>query len=125
MNFIEINNLWKNIFEIHNVLEEKSLVINVIMVVIFSFLCWILSIFTKNYSWTDRIWSFSPFICTWIFFYFSPSIRTIICTILPTLWGIRLTFNFYRKGGYNIKNEDYRWSEVKVIKLFLLYKKLN
>ncbi len=32
---------------------------------------------------------------------------------LVTIWGLRLTYNFYRKGGYNIipwkGEEDYRW----------------
>jgi steroid 5-alpha reductase family enzyme len=32
---------------------------------------------------------------------------------LVTIWGLRLSFNFYRKGGYNIipwkGEEDYRW----------------
>ena len=26
-----------------------------------------------------------------------------------TLWGLRLTYNFYRKGGYDLSEEDYRW----------------
>lgn len=38
-------------------------------------------------------------------------------TILTTLWGIRLTFNFYRRGGYGwppwIGEEDYRWAFVR------------
>lgn len=25
------------------------------------------------------------------------------------LWGVRLTYNFYRKGGYTSAGEDYRW----------------
>jgi steroid 5-alpha reductase family enzyme len=33
--------------------------------------------------------------------------------ILVTIWGFRLSYNFYRKGGYNIipwkGDEDYRW----------------
>jgi len=32
----------------------------------------------------------------------------LVATILVTLWGIRLTFNFARRGGYT-KTEDYRW----------------
>ena len=31
---------------------------------------------------------------------------------LSTLWGIRLTFNFWIKGGYS-GGEDYRWKEVR------------
>ena len=33
---------------------------------------------------------------------------------LITIWGLRLTYNFHRRGGYHIKfwqgEEDYRWS---------------
>ena len=32
---------------------------------------------------------------------------------VATLWGIRLTANFYRKGGYSAGEEDYRWAEVR------------
>jgi steroid 5-alpha reductase family enzyme len=30
-----------------------------------------------------------------------------------TCWGLRLTYNFYRKGGYDGKTEDYRWVYVR------------
>ena len=30
-------------------------------------------------------------------------------TVLATLWGIRLTFNYALKGGYWVGGEDYRW----------------
>jgi len=29
--------------------------------------------------------------------------------VLTTAWGLRLTFNFARKGGYSSGGEDYRW----------------
>lgn len=54
----------------------------------------------------------------WIFnlhYYYIYSIfhkRTLLVTILSTIWGIRLTYNFWRRGGYGtfIKHEeDYRW----------------
>ena len=37
--------------------------------------------------------------------------------LLSTLWGLRLTYNFWRKGGYSSGGEDYRWP--------VLRKKLN
>ena len=41
------------------------------------------------------------------------SSRITIMALLVTLWGIRLTLNFARKGAYSIKfwsgKEDYRW----------------
>jgi len=35
--------------------------------------------------------------------------RLVLTTALPYVWGVRLTYNFYRKGGYNLSSEDYRW----------------
>lgn len=32
-----------------------------------------------------------------------------IATALIFVWATRLTFNFYRKGGYAFESEDYRW----------------
>jgi steroid 5-alpha reductase family enzyme len=29
------------------------------------------------------------------------------------MWGVRLTLNFHRKGGYSPSAEDYRWAYVK------------
>jgi len=40
-----------------------------------------------------------------------------VMAVLATLWGIRLTFNFARKGAYSLKfwegEEDYRWAIVR------------
>jgi steroid 5-alpha reductase family enzyme len=35
--------------------------------------------------------------------------RVNLVTALATAWGVRLTFNFARKGGYRKGGEDYRW----------------
>jgi steroid 5-alpha reductase family enzyme len=41
---------------------------------------------------------------------------------LVTIWGIRLTYNFHRRGGYKLKfwegEEDYRWSILRQKKEF-------
>ena len=29
------------------------------------------------------------------------------------VWSIRLTFNYWRRGGYQIGSEDYRWELIK------------
>ena len=29
------------------------------------------------------------------------------------MWGVRLSFNFYRRGGYRLEGEDYRWQYVR------------
>ena len=36
--------------------------------------------------------------------------RLVLMAVLVTLWGIRLTLNFARKGGYRPGGEDYRWA---------------
>jgi len=43
----------------------------------------------------------------------SSIIRLIIISAFITMWGCRLTYNFWRKGGYQRGSEDYRWVHVK------------
>jgi steroid 5-alpha reductase family enzyme len=72
---------------------------------------WVVSIATREYSWVDRIWSIAPVAYVWVFAVaggFDP--RLVLMAGLVILWGIRLTFNFARKGGYRPGGEDYRWA---------------
>jgi steroid 5-alpha reductase family enzyme len=72
---------------------------------------WVLSLITGEHSWVDRIWSIIPLVYVWIFAgaaQFS-DVRLNVMAALVTLWGLRLTFNFARKGGYRPGGEDYRW----------------
>jgi len=77
-------------------------------------LCWILSIVTKEYSWVDRLWSIAPVLYAVHFAHFAryQDARLNLMAILVTLWGVRLTYNFARKGGYQRGGEDYRWEEI-------------
>ncbi|KAD4059799.1 DUF1295 domain-containing protein [Arthrobacter yangruifuii] len=71
---------------------------------------WLLSLATREYSWTDRIWSLAPLAYLWVFAAASGGDpRVVLMAVLVTLWGARLTFNFARKGGYAPGGEDYRW----------------
>ncbi|MEZ4949664.1 MAG: DUF1295 domain-containing protein [Saprospiraceae bacterium] len=77
--------------------------------------CFILSELTKNYSQVDKIWSIVPIVYTWFFAVasgFEP--RLVLMASLVSIWGIRLTYNFSRRGGYSWKfwegEEDYRWA---------------
>ena len=72
--------------------------------------CFLFGLVTGDNSWVDRLWSILPplygiFYCvrSW------PDMRSAILCILVSLWGIRLTCNFARKGGYT-GEEDYRWA---------------
>lgn len=74
-------------------------------------LCWVLSLVTGEHSWVDRLWSVLPPAYLWWFAYrgdFDP--RTTTMAVLGTAWGVRLTYNFARKGGYAPGGEDYRWA---------------
>jgi len=75
-------------------------------------LTWLTSIITKEYSWVDRIWSIIPAVYLWVFSYGASfnDPRVNLMAVLVTLWAIRLTFNFARKGGYAPGGEDYRWA---------------
>ena len=73
----------------------------------------IVSELTRNYSQVDKLWSLMPIAYSWITVSLFPSPRLLIMASLVTFWGIRLSYNFYRKGGYSIipwkGEEDYRW----------------
>jgi steroid 5-alpha reductase family enzyme len=81
---------------------------------------------TNDYSWVDRFWSITPIIYVWILLCSGkPGLRLIVASVLVTLWGLRLTYNFARKGGYSGK-EDYRWGELrKIIKSKTLWALFN
>lgn len=83
-----------------------TLLILTASLVVCSFLFGLIS---KDYSWVDRMWSTAPIFYAWTYAvkgWFDP--RLFIAAVLVTLWGIRLTYNFARKGGYT-GMEDYRW----------------
>ena len=48
--------------------------------------------------------------------------RLVVMAVLATLWGLRLTFNFARKGAYRLKfwegEDDYRWKVLRSMPLF-------
>lgn len=77
--------------------------------------CFVVGEITHNNSQMDKLWSILPIAYTWIVAVkgdFKP--RLVLFAVVATLWGIRLTFNFARKGAYKLKfwegEEDYRWS---------------
>ncbi|MEC5184644.1 steroid 5-alpha reductase family enzyme [Cryobacterium sp. MP_3.1] len=73
---------------------------------------WLLSVLTREYSWVDRAWSVLPPVYLWVFAVAGglTDPRLVVMAVLGTLWGLRLTFNFARKGGYRPGGEDYRWA---------------
>lgn len=77
-------------------------------------LCWLLSVVTKEYGWIDRLWSVAP-VGYAIYFLVEGrfGLRVAVMTVLVALWGARLTYNFWRKGGYRLGGEDYRWKHIR------------
>jgi len=77
---------------------------------------WLSSVITGKCTQIDRLWSIMPplYACLVAL---HPSARgdsrLLVMAVLPTLWGIRLTYNFWRKGGYKPGEEDYRWAVVR------------
>ena len=71
---------------------------------------WTASLISGDTSWVDRMWSLLPEVYIWIFAAHAhfTNARLTTMAVLATLWGVRLTYNFARKGGYS-GVEDYRW----------------
>jgi steroid 5-alpha reductase family enzyme len=87
----------------------------VIIYLIAAILCFIVSTLSHNYSQVDKLWSIIPILYAWVVAWgtgFEP--RILLMAILVSVWGIRLTYNFSRRGGYSIRfwtgEEDYRWA---------------
>jgi steroid 5-alpha reductase family enzyme len=60
------------------------------------------------------MWSIVPVIYVWVFAAYAhlDNPRLDVMAALVTGWGVRLTFNFARKGGYS-GVEDYRWAVIR------------
>jgi steroid 5-alpha reductase family enzyme len=87
------------------------LVVCLVVCAVFTVGTWLASVLTREYSWVDRIWSVAPVVYVWTFAVAGAfDARLVLMAVLVTLWGIRLTFNFARKGGYRPGGEDYRWA---------------
>lgn len=76
--------------------------------------CFVVGEISGNTSQTDKLWSIVPIGYVWYMTCADgmPE-KMVLMSILVTLWGIRLTYNFGRRGGYSWKfwagEEDYRW----------------
>ncbi len=83
----------------------------VIGVILYSF---IVGEISGNNSQTDKLWSVVPIYYVWHMTWMAgfPD-KMVLLSILVSIWGARLTYNFGRRGGYSLKfwdgDEDYRW----------------
>src|ERR1035437_776938 len=90
----------------------------IIIMISTALVCFLVGELTHNYSQVDKVWSLMPIVYSWVTFSaYHLSSRILLMTLLVTFWGIRLSYNFYRKGGYNILpwkgEENYRWGVVR------------
>ncbi|KAI0648906.1 DUF1295-domain-containing protein [Trametes meyenii] len=99
---------------------------------------WILSLVTGNVSQVDRVWTFLPTIYTAYFAllplwpnkphgFFWPYVpeavhpdlvanyspRALLMFGLVFIWMCRLSYNTWRRGLFNLNDEDYRWAIVR------------
>ena len=95
---------------------QRAILVDLITVyLVFAFLAFVVSSITNNHSQVDKLWSILPVVYGWMMAYqsgFEP--RISLMALLITAWGMRLTYNFSRRGGYSLRiwtgEEDYRWS---------------
>lgn len=97
--------------------QLKTLNILVIICAASALFCFTVGEATSNFSQMDKLWSLLPIAYLWITaIRGSMSARLVVYASIVTVWGIRLTVNFARKGAYKLKFwdgvEDYRWSIV-------------
>lgn len=76
-------------------------------IIIFSF-----SVGFNNSSMYDPYWSVAPivFVGYWVFLAGISEVESLVIIALVLIWGIRLTFNFFR-GWSGMHHEDWRYSD--------------
>jgi steroid 5-alpha reductase family enzyme len=94
--------------------EREALTTVIVIAAIAAAYSFVVGELTRNNSQVDKLWSIMPVVYTWVvagYGDFSP--RLVVMSILVTLWGVRLTYNFAMKGAYQwrfwVGEEDYRW----------------
>ena len=66
--------------------------------------CFVIGEITRNNSQMDKLWSILPIAYAWIVAIKGNfNFRLIIYAVIVTIWGVRLTINFARKGAYKLK----------------------
>ena len=105
--------------------SEQWRIMHLLLIICLSnaILCFIVSTLTNNYSQVDKLWSVIPIAYVWVATWQGNwDTRMVIMAILATVWGVRLTYNFSRRGGYKLKlwegEEDYRWAILRQRKEF-------
>ena len=95
-------------------IQRKTLNILLIICAASALYCFVAGELSRNNSQMDKLWSVLPIAYVWVIAALGEfRWRLIIIAIIVTLWGVRLTYNFAKKGAYSLKfwsgEEDYRW----------------
>jgi len=95
-------------------LQQSTLTTLLSVYLVMALLCFVISTASGNHSQVDKLWSVMPVIYTWIVAASSGwEPRLVLMAVVVSVWGIRLTYNFSRRGGYSLRfwtgEEDYRW----------------
>mmetsp|Transcript_27133 Transcript_27133/g.57265 ORF Transcript_27133/g.57265 Transcript_27133/m.57265 type:complete len:364 (+) Transcript_27133:124-1215(+) len=89
----------------HNPYHRALITVHFIALLVF-----VVSSTCGNLSQVDKLWSVLPAFYAWMCVV---DTRTTLMAWISTLWAVRLTYNFYRRGGYAYPpwegEEDYRW----------------
>lgn len=69
----------------------------------------------QNWSQIDRVWSILPTVynahwAIWSHMAGLSSTRLDLRLAVSAIWSTRLTYNYWRRGGYQKGSEDYRWA---------------
>ena len=78
----------------------------------------VVSEINRNYSQVDRCWSLLPTVYNanyviWAHLQGLPTKGLDALLAASLIWSTRLTFNYWRRGGYSVGSEDYRWEIIK------------
>ncbi|KIH92200.1 hypothetical protein SPBR_02885 [Sporothrix brasiliensis 5110] len=98
--------------------ETNPLVSGFAISLALGFVFLVVSEINRNYSQVDRCWSLLPTVYIahfnlWSRLAGAHSGRLDAALLFSAIWSIRLTYNYARKGGYDVGSEDYRWEIVK------------
>jgi steroid 5-alpha reductase family enzyme len=96
-------------------MQSEALARLAVIYIVAALLCFVVSTLSNNYSQVDKLWSTIPIVYAWVAAWESGfESRIVLMAVLVSIWGIRLTYNFSRRGGYSIRfwtgEEDYRWA---------------
>ena len=100
---------------------EARLYAAIALCLLISITAFMSSTLSGNFSFVDRQWSISPILYAFILsgsFQGIYNPRPLFMAVFIFCWGARLTFNFYRRGGYN-EGEQGRISSFTHLLMFL------